>query len=118
MSVSVVSHKTEFPVVGPRVNLRQAARQWLEQNGLQDARGIRREDVFFESTREEKIRRIIAQRCSHFIDDLEEIFMEPTFPTDVERLLYAPGARPDRSRDLKVFSSWDAIREYFLNSIG
>jgi hypothetical protein len=114
--VSIISHKTEFPVIGPRVNLREAALRWLEQRGFNDKPGFRREEVFFESTREEKIRRIVTQRCSHFVDDLEEVFMEPAFPANVERLLFAPGAKDDLSRDLKVFSSWDSIRDYFLNA--
>lgn len=114
--VSIISHKTEFPVFGPRVNLRASALRWLEQCGLNDKLGIRREVVFFESTREEKIRRIATQRCTHFVDDLEEVLMEPDFPTNVERLLFAPGTKDDLSRDLKIFSSWNSIQAYFAKA--
>jgi hypothetical protein len=116
--VFIISHKTEFPVIGPKVNLRGAARHWLERNGFRDAPGIREKEVFFESTREEKIQRIIVQRCSHFIDDLEEVFLEPAFPSKVGKLLYAPGAKDNLDGDIKIFSSWDSIRNYFLKVTG
>ena len=47
-------------------------------------------NVYFESTRAEKIERIIALSCTHFIDDLEEVFDDPAFPSNVERLLLSP----------------------------
>jgi hypothetical protein len=113
--VSIISHRTEFPVIGPRVDLRERARQWLDRAGFHSRLGFRREDVFFESSREEKIRRIAAQQCSKFIDDLEEVFQEPTFPRNVEKLLYARGRRAaSPASDIKLFSEWDAIRSYFL----
>jgi hypothetical protein len=43
--------------------------------------------VYFEGTRTEKIARIVALGCTHFIDDLEEVFDDPAFPSGVERLL-------------------------------
>ena len=116
--VSIISHKTEFPVIGPRVNLREAARCWIEQRELCGKLGVCREDVFFESTREEKIRRIIKQRCSHFVDDLEEVFLESAFPPNVEKLLFAPGAKDNPRAELKVFSAWSSIQSYSLQAIG
>src|SRR6185436_11297551 len=112
--VFIISHKTQFPVIGPRVNLREAALHWLERNSFRDALGIRKEDVFFDSTREEKIQRIVEQRCSYFVDDLEEVFLEPAFPTNVGKLLFAQGAKDDLNGAIKVFSSWDSIRNYLL----
>lgn len=78
----VISHKTEFSVAVPRVNLRTAALAWLEANGFFSPMGfgLRREDVFFEGTRAEKLRRIAAQGCTVFVDDLEEVLTEPESP--------------------------------------
>jgi hypothetical protein len=118
ISVSIISHKTEFPVVGPGVNLRQAACRWLEQNGFYDRLGIPRQEVFFEATRGEKIQRIVARGCSRFVDDLEEVFQEPAFPAGVEKLLYVPGAQDRLEGDIKVFSSWDSIRNHFRKATG
>ena len=116
--ISIISHKTEWPVVGPRVNLRDAARQWLERHVLGERLGIGTELVFFESTREEKIQRIVAQRCTHFVDDLREVFLEQSFPVGVSKLLYSPGGLDGLSDDLRIFSSWESIRDYFFKVAG
>ena len=91
--VVIVSHKTEFSPYGEGTNLRAAALAWMAQNNLFDPEktGLRNEDIFFESTRAEKIGRIKALGCTHFIDDLEEVFGDPSFPSDVQSYLYAPG---------------------------
>jgi hypothetical protein len=94
--VAVVSHKTEYGHYDPeRVNLRQAALGWMTANGLLDEiHAIAPADVYFESTREDKLRRIAALGLTHFIDDLEEVLTDPGFPPDVERILFAEAERP------------------------
>ena len=51
---------------------------------------IPKENVFFEATRTEKIARIKALDCTHFIDDLEEIFLDPEFPETTRQFLLGP----------------------------
>ncbi|MEN9573902.1 MAG: hypothetical protein RL514_1757 [Verrucomicrobiota bacterium] len=106
--VCIISHKTEFSVAEPRVNLRAAALAWLEQNGFfaADGFGLRREDVFFESTRAAKLQRIAAQGCTLFVDDLEEVLTEPEFPTGVERWHYLPSQAERRQDEIQSFSDW------------
>lgn len=106
--VCIISHKTEFSVAGPRVNLRAAALAWLEANGFfaADGLGLRREEVFFEPTRGEKLRRIAAQGCTVFVDDLEEVLTEPEFPSGVERWHYLPGQAESRQGGIQNFSDW------------
>jgi thiamine kinase-like enzyme len=106
--VCIISHKTEFSVAEPRVNLRAAALAWLEQNGFfaADGFGLRREDVFFESTRAEKLRRIATQGCTVFVDDLEEVLTEPEFPKGVERWHYLPGQTEQRPGEIQSFADW------------
>jgi hypothetical protein len=106
--VCIISHKTEFSVAGPRVNLRAAALAWLEANGFfaADGFGLRREDVFFEATRAEKLRRIAAQGCTVFVDDLEEVLTEPEFPPGVERWHFLPGQVERRQGEIQNFSDW------------
>src|SRR5882757_2518580 len=54
--VVIVSHKTEFGHHDPeRVNLRQAALDWMTAQGFFNEYGIARENVYFEGTRQEKI---------------------------------------------------------------
>lgn len=81
--VVVVSHKTEFGHFDPeRVNLRQAALGWMESQGLLafDRTGLSMERVHFLPTRQDKVARIADLGCTHFIDDLPEVFEEPGFP--------------------------------------
>ena len=92
VSVSVVSHKTQFGHYDPlRVDLREAARHWMAAQGFFDGDlgGIPANQVFFEDDRAKKLARIAALDCTHFVDDLEEIFADPRFPAGVQRILFA-----------------------------
>lgn len=87
-TLTIVSHKTARANLDAHtVNLRDAARGWLRANGIVGPGAVPEENVYFEDTRAEKIARIVALRCTHFIDDLEEVFDDPSFPAGVERLL-------------------------------
>ncbi len=114
----VVSHKTEFAGCDTtRTNLRDAARTWMHANGFFDPAGIglSAAAVFFESTRAEKIARILALDCTHFIDDLEEVFHEPSFPDTTERLLLAAGVTVVDER-IRVMPDWPALCDYFFGA--
>jgi hypothetical protein len=92
IEVLVVSHKTRYGHLDPqRVDLRQAALGWMTAHGFFSAGefGLRRENVFFEETRAAKLARIAALGCTHFIDDLEEVFADPDFPSGVRPILFA-----------------------------
>src|SRR5712692_8565861 len=81
--IFIVSHKTRYGHYDPaRVDLREAALGWMTARGLFRAEegGIARENVFFADDREGKLARIAALDCSHFIDDLEELFADRGFP--------------------------------------
>ena len=113
-SVFIVSHKTEyghFDASG--VNLRQAALGWMERQGFfrEEGHGLATVDVFFESTRVEKLARIAALDCTHFIDDLEEVLDDPGFPQGVERILFADGISPTKSLPYPVCMNWQQIAE-------
>ncbi len=108
--VSIVSHKTRHPFVGPRYDLHAAANHWLVREGFFDAdgAGMAPEAVFFETTLDAKLARIGALGCTHFIDDLPELLFAPDFPRDVVPVLFRPadaGALPDAGMD--VIRSWD-----------
>ena len=95
-AVSVVSHKTEFGHYDPdRVDLRRAARDWMAANGLVgETRALPHANVYFESTRAEKLERIGSLHLTHFIDDLEEVLTDPAFPPRVVRILFGGGEAP------------------------
>jgi hypothetical protein len=118
IKVYVVSHKTEFSNFDKdKVNLRDAALDWMtaqhffEINGL----GLNRNQVYFESTRLEKINRMKVLGCTHFIDDLQEVFLEEGFPNNVKKILYAPADQKLVAKDLIILDSWKRIHEHFFN---
>ena len=116
MPVYVISHRTRHAALDQsRVPLREAAVDWMRARGLFGAQGlgIREDRVFFESTRAEKIARIASVACTHFIDDLQEVLLEPDFPTGVVKVLYAP----DREHvhpaidGVRTVTNWGEVHE-------
>jgi hypothetical protein len=90
-AVIIVSHKTEYGHYDPdKVNLRKAALDWMAARGLFDgAHAIPSENVYFENSRAEKLRRIATLSLTHFIDDLQEVLSDPDFPLNVRRILFS-----------------------------
>jgi hypothetical protein len=113
--VYVVSHKTELAGYDEtNTNLRQAAMEWMAAAGMFRTGGLKRDAVYFNATRHEKIDRIRSLGCTHFVDDLEEVFLEPTFPAEVEKILYQPHAAGNSLPGLRVADSWNQIGEWLL----
>jgi hypothetical protein len=112
--IVIVSHKTEFGHHDPeRVNLRDAARGWMAQQGFfrDDGFGIPATNLFFETTRVEKLRRIASLNLNCFIDDLEEVLDDPDFPESVTRILFSQAALPAHRPLYAVCRSWDEIEK-------
>jgi len=115
--VYIVSHKTEssrFDSTG--TNLRQAAMEWMTRQRFFDADGLglRQGDVFFADSRREKTDTISQLKCTHFIDDLVETFMEETFPRSTARILYDPDRDEPAPAGITVMKSWKDIREHLF----
>lgn len=112
ITVFIVSHKTQHSKLDPlSTDLRKVATEWMKNQGFFAAQnfGLLRKNVFFESTRINKIERITSLDLHYFIDDLEEVFLEPCFPETVHRYLYAAGRGYLPEGPFKPFDSWDAI---------
>jgi hypothetical protein len=73
--------------------------------------GLATSNVYFESTRAEKLVRIAALDCSHFIDDLEEVLDDPGFPQGVRRILFTDGSPPVKSLPYPACMNWQQIAE-------
>lgn len=75
VKISIVSHKTKFPIKGKKYDLHNAALMWLKKNKFFDEEyiGLKQKNVYFEPSVEAKVKRIEAIGCTHFIDDLEKI---------------------------------------------
>jgi hypothetical protein len=117
--VKIVSHKTQFATLdGRQVDLRLSAMKWLEAKGFFSDFGLSTGDVFFESTRAEKIVRICSSRCTHFIDDLAEVFAESAFPQETGKLLFAPHGAAFTDSGAQLFKSWREIDRFFFDDSG
>ncbi len=113
IKISIVSHKTMYPAMGPRVKLREIARQWLEEKGFLSEFGLTN-NVSFVGTLDDKIEQIAQHRCTHFIDDLAEVFLHLNFPKEVEKCLYSPNKETSAILDAKCFTSWCELKDYFF----
>lgn len=109
----IISHKTRYPVIGEQVSLHQCALSWLIENNLvgNSANKIKEKNVFFNSTQDEKIQKIITLSCDYFIDDLPAIFQHKHFPSDVKSIYFSPYCScKDVTSNFKV-NSWEKISQ-------
>ena len=120
LDVFIISHKTNHNRFDPeQVNLRIAATLWMETHQFFDEDGLAvpRKNLYFEETRADKIARIADLRCTHFIDDLEEVFREAAFPNTVTRYLFSPDTVPLPQGPFRAFSCWHDIESEILSGI-
>jgi hypothetical protein len=106
--IRIVSHKTKFPFKGPRHDLHEAARGFLALKGIASGPGalLAPEDVFFELTIEDKLKRIASEKCTVFIDDLPEILTHHGFPKKVRPVLFDPQNAHGAHDRLERLRSW------------
>ena len=115
--VFIISHRTQYAARDKSgVDLLEAARAWMAAKGFFDPErfAVSSKSVYFESTRGEKIARIAALGCSHFIDDLTEVLLEESFPPGVRRCLLAADGdtRPDGR--VEAFRNWWEIANVLI----
>jgi hypothetical protein len=117
-SIVIVSHKTLYAAMDPdRTDLRQAALKWMDaQNLLEGERAIGRTNVYFENTRAEKIRRIATLGLTHFIDDLEEVLGDPSFPSDVKGILFGNERRHGQGCFVAC-STWREVEQQVFDHV-
>lgn len=117
IKVYIISHKTEYSRYDTTgSNLRDAAVRWMTAHRFfeEDGLGLTRDQVFFADTRREKISHLTHLRCTDFIDDLEETFLEDGFPPGTTRILYGPGRESPPPAGVKLIKSWQEISDYFF----
>jgi len=110
--VYIISHKTKFAKYDEtRTNLRRSAMDWMSNQALFDYAdlGLSPRDVFFEQTRQDKLQRITNLNCSYFVDDLEEVLIEKSFPTGVAKILYDPHNENRSVSGVVVAGDWVEI---------
>lgn len=117
--VDIVSHKTEFASYDEtRTNLRAVALAWMKDHRFfeDDGLGLSVSNVHFESTRLQKLERITKLGCTHFVDDLEETFLDESFPSNVEKILFSPHGGCQAMTDVKVVSTWSELAGHLFDA--
>ena len=90
IEVSIISHKTEStPAEFGSLKLREPAMRWLQRNKIVPQL-IRKEDIYFCSTQQEKIRMINSLNIDLFVDDLDEILIHEDLNKNIIRIKYSP----------------------------
>lgn len=115
-AVTIVSHKTRYPFLGPKYDLHASARSWIDCHLLFDGKSlISSENIFFELTKQEKLARIAACGCDAYIDDLPEILLAADFPSSADRLLFDPDDHHSEfaAQGLRVYRNWQHLAEHF-----
>lgn len=107
----IVSHKTKYPIIGPKHDLHQAALSWLEKNNfiVEHGLNIKKENIFFEPTKEKKVERIHSIKCDYFIDDLKEILNMINNKTI--KILYDKNLENTSNSDFYKFNNWSRLSE-------
>jgi hypothetical protein len=104
--VFIVSHKTEFGHFDhTRTRLREAATDWMTERGFFNpcTYSIPRKNLFFLSTRVEKLQQIARLDLDVFVDDLEEVLLDEQFPAIKKILFGSPSAE---HRFISSSESW------------
>jgi hypothetical protein len=113
VGVFIVSHKTATtPTQFGERDLHGPAKAWLVDQGIAPDQ-INLEDIYFCSTRAEKVRTIGSLGCEAFVDDLIEVLEHPDLPIDIRRFHYqldapvfdssAPGVQPANFTNLTTW---------------
>ena len=107
----IVSHKTKYPYIGERINLREAAEKWIEEFLKINKRKIfPKNNIFFEATIEEKVARINSLKCDYYFDDLPLIIEK--LPSRIKGILYDPFNKYE-NYNLEKISNWTYIYDCF-----
>jgi len=116
--VHIVSHKTEFGHFDTSGrSLRDAAMSWLVANDVvgDEPWQVAPSRVYFESTQDDKITRIIALGISVYVDDLSEVLSHPNFPIAVRGLKFGSQGASD---GLEIVGSWREVADAIHGPFG
>ena len=83
----IVSHKTTHtPIFCGHKPLRDIATDWISNGDLSNY-FLGTENIYYEASRELKIKRIKSLSLDYFVDDLVQVFQEPNYPQEIVSFL-------------------------------
>ncbi len=111
--VSIVSHKTMYPAVGSRIDMRQKAVDFLETQGVLEVLGSV-SAIYFADSRTQKITTIRDIGCDVFIDDLPEVYSEKIFPVYIKKILLS--GQKISQEGVSVCADWQEVYSVVFGS--
>lgn len=111
VQVYIVSHKTKYPYLGRKINLRNAALRWIKKNIINRNKDLNftLKNIYFENSIEDKINRIKVLKCNVFIDDLPSILQ--LLPKKIEKFLFNPNTNKLKKK-FQIIRSWTKINKF------
>ncbi len=111
IKVKIISHKTRFPYIGEKVDLRLSALKWIEANIFSQVSNIffSKKDIFFQNSVEEKIEKIKDLKCDVYVDDLPEIL--DLLPNKIQKILYLSSNNKPLKTNYKIMHTWLEFRK-------
>ena len=110
----IVSHKTKYPILGPKIDMHLKALEFLNKTGIVNKFLIDENNVFFEDTLENKINKIIELNIDVFIDDL------PVVITNLNLLNKTKGILIDYKKNQiegpQIKHDWSSIQKYLCKN--
>lgn len=105
----IVSHKTRHPLMGPAYDLHEAARGFLSARQLTGDKAIQPQNVFFETTKQDKVARAHTLGVDVFVDDLPEILAMEGFPDQTHKILFDPSGTHEPAGGVESVANWGEI---------
>jgi hypothetical protein len=116
-TVFIVSHKTRYPLIGGKVDLHETASMFLaEQNIIKSgSRGfVPLEQLFYETSLDDKIKKISDLQLDYFIDDLSDVINHDNFPQSTHAIQFVPETGSECTRASTRLNSWQGIHDFIL----
>ena len=109
----IVSHKTSHtPDFCGNAPLHDLANNWIKKSAIANY-FKETEQIYFEPTRELKVKRIRELALNYFVDDLEEVFKESEFPINTKSFLIYKSS--SQNSKIKCVGNFSDIKEILAN---
>lgn len=109
----IISHRTQFPYLGPKHDLHQSARDWIAKKLVVEGKAlIGSENIYLNETKDKKVSLVESLNCDVFLDDLIEILSHDAFPPTAQKLWFSPNQTHDASQipsDVQIIEDWTEL---------
>ena len=116
--IFIISHKTEYGHYDKnKINLRTEALKWLRQNNFFVKKNllIKKKNIFFCNSQEDKIQKINSLNLDYFVDDLPVILKHKEIKYNIKKIFYNRFDSKIKDKNIQKFSNWADISNFIFN---